>query len=212
MRDFLDRADAGRRLAPLLQAYRHHANAIVIGVMRGGLVVANEVARYLGLPLDFILVRKIGFPNDREMGAGAMTENGEVFFNQELLQANGLGPQHFQDVVQEEWHEMQRRKQKFGRYKHSPSLQHKTLIVVDDGIAMGATLKAVLASLRKQNPEKLVLAVPIASYNGRSYLAPDVDEWAQLLPCQPFNSIGEFYHTFGDTSDEEITRILEARP
>lgn len=209
MQNFKDRSDAGRKLATLLTKYQNNAETLVIGVIRGGLVVANEVAKCLELPLDFVVVRKIGCPDNRELGAGAITSTGEVIFKETILAQEQLTPQNFTGIIEEELKELKRRNEKFRTYKTEQKIQGKTIIIVDDGIAIGVTLKAVITNLKKQQPKKIILAVPISSLNGKEYLERDVDEIISFLPFQSFRNIGSFYEVFGDTTDAEIETILK---
>ncbi|TAE02104.1 MAG: phosphoribosyltransferase [Bacteroidetes bacterium] len=210
MRNFEDRLDAGKKLATVLTKYKNNTETLVIGVIRGGLIVANEVAKYLELPLDFVIVRKIGCPDNRELGAGAITTTGEVIFKESILSKKQLTPQDFTEIIEEELKELKRRDDKFREYKTEQIIEGKTIIVVDDGIAMGVTLKAVIMSLKKQRPKKIILAVPISSPNGKEYLETEVNEIISFLPFQSFRDVEDFYEIFGDTTDTEVETILKS--
>jgi putative phosphoribosyl transferase len=154
MQDLKNRVDAGKKLATVLTKYQKNTETVVIGVIRGGLVVANEMAKHLELPLDFVVVRKIGCPDNRELGAGAITSMGEVIFKEKILLKKGLTPQDFTEIIAEELIELKRRHDKFRNYKKEQTIEGKTIIVVDNGIAVGVTLKAVIMSLKNKNPKK----------------------------------------------------------
>jgi len=205
---FEDRADAGRRLAAELVAYRNQA-PIVLGLPRGGVPVAYEVAIALGAPLDVWVVRKIGAPFQRELGIGAVAEGGEIVWNDQLLALIAHSRNELSEIAADEEKEVQRRVRLFRGDRPPPEVRGRTLLLVDDGVATGATMLAAIRSLRKQEPTRIVLAVPVASSDTLEKLRPEVDEVVCLEPVPYLAAIGLWYRDFSQTSDDEVIRLLE---
>lgn len=211
MKNFKDRSDAGKQLASLLTAYRKNPDAIVIGVIRGGLVTAKEVADFLELPLDFAVARKIGCPHKRETGAGAISSEGDMIFSKRIMEREKLKPEDLTEIIKEESEELKRRHEKFSANRTQQDIRGKTVIVIDDGIAVGVTLKAVVTGLKKYKPDRIILAAPISNSRGKAYLEGDVDEIVTLINAENFRDVSDYYEDFSDTPDSEVEMILSNR-
>ena len=206
---FRDRSDAGRRLASRLQFLRSE-DVVVLGLPRGGVPVAVEVARTLGAPLDVILVRKLGVPAQPELGLGAIGESGARVINQEVVHYAHVSEAQIAQVEQKERAELQRRAQRFrGDVPHEP-LAGRTAVIVDDGIATGSTARAACQVARALGAATVVLAVPVAPPSADRTLRGDADEVICLEMPERFQAIGEWYEDFAQTSDEEVVALLRA--
>ncbi len=204
---FQDRETAGRQLAEKLLKYQGK-DLLVLGVPRGGVIVAAEVAKALAAPLDVIISRKIGAPFNPELALGAVAPDGTVLYDERLLGLLGLGRDDLQEEVAGQLEEI-RRRQKLYRGEREPlSYGGRTVIVVDDGIATGFTLRAALCSIRRHDPGKLVLAVPVAPPEVVDKLRHEVDEVVCLETPEEFYAVGQFYKDFRQTSDEEVVAAL----
>ncbi len=205
---FKDRADAGRRLVPLLRQYAHAKNTMVVGLPRGGVVPAYEIARALKLPLDIVVSRKIGAPSQPELAVGALTEDGIVIFNNDIMQTLGLSPADVGSIIEAEKQEAQRRLTLYRAGMGPRDFKGKTVIIVDDGIATGATMRAAIASVRAQGAKKIVVAVPVALQEELTSI--DADEIYCPLKVDYLPGIGAFYESFSQTSDQEVIDLLRA--
>jgi len=206
---FGDRHEAGRRLARCLEEYRG-ADAVVLGLPRGGVVVGAEIAGALGLPLDVIISRKIGAPGNPEYAIGAVAENGEVQLNEAEIAAFGISRRYIHDQVQQELREIERRIQLYRAGRKLLDLEGRTVILVDDGIATGFTVMVAIKAVRAERPRKVVLAVPVAPPESIEELQPQVDQLVCLATPVPFLAVGRFYRRFEQVSDEEVTQYLAA--
>jgi putative phosphoribosyl transferase len=204
---FYDRAEAGRLLAERLLQYADRPDVWVIALPRGGVPVAYEIAQDLHLPLDLCLVRKLGAPRHRELAIGAIAASVTIL-NEGILQGLDVTPEDLQAVTQEEKHELQRRTQRYRGDRPEPDLHDQIVILVDDGIATGATLKAAIAHLRQQQPRHIIVAVPVAAVPAVEELRADGAEVISLLTPEALGSISLWYHDFGQTSDEEVCDLL----
>jgi putative phosphoribosyl transferase len=206
---FDDRRHAGRllgeRLAPL--AAEH---PVVVGLPRGGVPVAAEVAAALHAPLDVILVRKLGVPGQPELAAGAIGEDGVEVHNERIVHLTGLRPDDLAPIAIRERAELDRRAAAYRAHAPMIPLAGRTVIVVDDGIATGATTRAALAVARAHGADRVVLAVPVASPDTLAKLAHDADEIVALETPAQFSAVGEWYHDFGQTPDDEVIALLTA--
>jgi putative phosphoribosyl transferase len=205
---FQDREEGGRRLAALLEGYRAE-RPVVLGLARGGVPVAFEVARLLAAPLDVLVVRKLGAPGMEEYGVGAVAEDGEVFLDAEALRELGVQRPQLDAILQRERAELERR---VGRYRGGrPPLPvaSRTAILVDDGIATGGTARAALRSLRRRRPRRLVLAAPVVAREATADLRGEVDDLVYVEAPEDFVAVGLWYRDFGQTTDEEVVRYLE---
>jgi putative phosphoribosyl transferase len=206
---YTNRKHAGLVLANLLKTYEHRTDAIVLALPRGGVPVAYEISIALSLPLDVFIVRKLGVPGHEELAMGAVASGGIVVLNNNIISALHIDPSLIDSVQQEELDELARREHLYRGNRPAPDLLGKTIILVDDGIATGSTMKAALAALQQQNPTMILIAVPVAS------LAV-VDEMALLVdtivcPVRPiaFYAVGLWYDDFSQTTDEEVINLLE---
>lgn len=206
VRYFKDRADAGRQLVPLLQHYKHAQNTMVVGLPRGGVVPAYEIAHALGLPLDIVVPRKIGAPSQPELAVGALTEDGTVIFNDEIMRTLGLSPEDVGSIIEAEKQEAQRRLNAYRANRGPRNFKDKTVIIVDDGIATGATMRAAIASVRAQGAKKIVVAVPVAQVEELAKI--DGDEIYCPLKVDYFPGVGAFYELFPQTTDQEVIELL----
>jgi putative phosphoribosyl transferase len=207
---FADRKDAGRQLATRLIAYKSKQETLVLGLARGGMVVAAEVARELGLPLNVIVVRKVGAPMNEELALGAVAECGEGVFNEHLIALLGVSAGYLKQEVSKQKQLLRARLALYRGACPAPAIQGKTVIVIDDGIATGASMQAALRSVREAGARKIVLAVPVAAPDSLRRLEKEVDETVCLAAPSFFEAVGAFYRFFEQTSDEEIVHLLSA--
>jgi putative phosphoribosyl transferase len=208
---FANRTEAGQRLAEAV-AKAHFETPVVLALPRGGVPVASEVARKLKAPLDLLLVRKIGVPSQRELAAAAVVDGAthDIVYNEDVMQAVGLTESDVERLAIPELNEIQRRRSLYLKDRTPISVEGRTAIVVDDGIATGATAKAALLALRRRKPKALVLAVPVAPPETVRELRPLVDHLICLEQPVPFMAIGIFYADFHQLSDEEVVALLAA--
>jgi len=205
---FLNRAEAGRRLAERLSAYRGRDDAIVLGLPRGGVPVAYEVAQKLGLPLDVFVVRKLGVPGYEELAMGAIASGNVVVLNDDVMRSLPNSDAILQTVMAQEKIELARRENRYRQDRPSRDLQGRVVLLVDDGLATGATMRAAAAALRKKGVAKIVVAVPVGAPETCQELASEADE--VICASQPalFHGVGQFYEDFSQTSDEEVRALL----
>ncbi|MCL5263764.1 MAG: phosphoribosyltransferase [Chloroflexi bacterium] len=206
---FQDRHDAGRQLAQALKRYKGQ-NIIVIALPRGGVAVGYEVAKALDAPLDVVVTRKIGAPGNPEYAIGAVAETGDVQLNQEEIRLYGIPRRYVDEEIANQKREIERRVQMYRGGRRLPDLRDKTVIVVDDGIATGFTMRASLKAARAQQPKELVLAVPVAPPDVLDNIRPDVDDVVCLSTPEPFFAVGAWYRHFEQMSDEEVRKYLTA--
>jgi putative phosphoribosyl transferase len=195
-------------LAERLVRYRDEA-PVVLGLPRGGVPVAFEVARALKAPLDVWVVRKVGVPWHPELGMGAVAEGGKVFLSQEIIEMSGVTNAELMEAVRRERAEVARRVRRFRGDRPAPELGWRTVILVDDGIATGGTVRAAIRALRKRHPKKIVLAVPVAAAETVAELRPQVDDLVCLLAPRQLFAIGGWYEDFRQVEDAEVTALLE---
>lgn len=210
---YRDRAEAGEALADALRTAEEEAvaaGALVLGVPRGGVVVAAAVAHRLSLPLDVALARKLGAPRNPELAVGAVAEGGAVWLNRPLLARLRLGEEWVEDAVVREEAEIARRAERYRQGRPAAAVAGRPVIVVDDGVATGATLASVLQALQARQPSRLVCAVPVAPPDSVQMLAGHCD--AVVCPLQPswFEAVGAWYDDFTQTSDAEVVELLAA--
>ncbi|WP_406148991.1 phosphoribosyltransferase family protein [Streptomyces sp. NBC_01012] len=204
---FTDRTDAGRRLAVALR-HLERRDPVVLGLPRGGVPVAYEVAQALGAPLDVIVVRKLGVPYHPELGFGAIGEDGARVISDEIVRHTGVGDEDLASVERAEEAELLRRAGTYREGRPRLPLKGRTVVVVDDGVATGATARAACQVVRAQGAAHVVLAVPVASPDVAAALREDVDEVVCLSTPQLFSAVGEWYRDFSQTSDDEVVSLL----
>jgi putative phosphoribosyl transferase len=205
---FPNRAEAGRRLAERLTDYRGRSDAIVLGLPRGGVPVASEVAQRLGLPLDVFVVRKLGVPGFEELAMGAIASGDVVVLNDDVMRALPNSEAILESVRARETLELRRRETRYRQNRIVPDLRGRVVILVDDGLATGATMRAAAAALRKQQVAKIVVAVPVGAPETCREIELEVDEMVCPLRPEFFQGVGQFYEDFSQTSDEEVREIL----
>lgn len=206
---FLDRHDAGRRLAHALIHYKEASDTLILALPRGGVVVGYEISRELHLPLEVLVTRKLGAPGNPELAMGALSETGYRHLNPEVLLSFGVSSGQLEEEVQLQQQEIARRVERYRRGRPLPPMTGRSVILVDDGVATGATFYASVAALRTLNVRRLVAAIPVASTQVRSDLLSKVDEVVILETPMSFAAIGQFYLDFSQVTDEEVTACLE---
>ena len=205
---YKDRVEAGRELARLLGAYRDRKDVLVLGLPRGGVPVAYQVALALRAPLDVLLVRKLGVPGHEELAMGAVASDGTVAINTEVMEALAIPEATLRRVLRSEQAELTRRARVYRGQRPPPLVQDRTVIVVDDGLATGSTMQAALAALRQRQPGRLVVAVPIAAATTATALRSIADELICLRTPEPFYSVSQGYKDFSQTTDQEVRSLL----
>lgn len=206
---FKDRKDAGKQLAERLTLYRDKADVIVLGLPRGGVTVAYEIARVLHCPLDILIVRKIGFPGDPELAVGAVSETGSVVFNEDIVSRYRVSREYLERETARQKEEIARRITLYRGGSGVPNLAGKTVILVDDGVATGATAKAAISTLKQEQIAKLVVALPVATQEAQRNIAPLVDEWVCLQTPAGFRAVGQYYSDFSQVEDQEVVAMLK---
>ncbi len=209
MERYLDRSQAGQLLAQQLTQFAKQLDAIVLGLPRGGIPVAYEVACALSLPLDVFIVRKLGAPGHVELAVGAIANDGVMVLNEELIQLLGISQTSLAAVIHSEQEELKRREFLYRGNRVSPQFKDKTIILVDDGIATGATMMAAVKALRQKEPKRIVVASPVAARDICNELAHYADE--VICPYTPthFQAVSLWYQFFDQTSDAEVTELLK---
>jgi putative phosphoribosyl transferase len=208
MRRFRNRAEAGRALAEALGAYAGREDVIVLGLARGGVPVAAEVARQLGAPLDVFLVRKLGVPGREELAFGAIASGGARVLNRDVVASLGIDTETADAVVAREQAELERRAEAYRGTADPPDVRGRTVILVDDGLATGASMRAAVEAVGELGPERVVVAVPAAARQTCEDLAPEVDEIVCLLTPEPFFAVGMWYADFSETTDDDVRTLL----
>jgi len=208
-RVFRDRHEAGRLLAERLAAYTDRSDVVILALPRGGVPVAFEIAAALHVPLDVMVVRKLGVPGHEELAMGAIASGGVQVVNQEVVRHLGLSPAVLESVAATEYRELTRREQAY-RGSHGPaSVEGRTVILVDDGLATGSTMRAAVAALRQRSPARIVIAVPTAAPETCEELKAEVDEMVCATTPTPFYGVGQWYDDFSQTTDDEVRDLLD---
>jgi putative phosphoribosyl transferase len=205
---FRNRTDAGRRLAALLTGYRAES-PLVLGLPRGGIPVAHEVARTLGAPLDVWVVRKVGAPGQPELGLGAVAEGGVLFLDRGMMRSLGYSETAVMREAEREANEVTARVARFRGSHPALEVEGRTVLLVDDGVATGGTMRAAIEALRARRPGKIVLAVPVGAMELLDSLRAEVDDLVCVHPAALMMAVSEFYDDFRQTSDEEVQQLLE---
>lgn len=210
---FLNRRAAGRRLAELLDGYASRPNTLVLGLPRGGVPVAYEVASALSLPLDVFVVRKLGVPQNEELAFGAIAPGGVRVLHADLIELLGLNAAEIERIAAREQQELTRRDTQYRGGAPPPIITGQTVILVDDGLATGASMSAAVAAIRAQHPHRIIVAVPVASTDAYRAMRGIADEIVSVMTPEPFDGVGRWYADFGQTSDEEVRHLLrDAHP
>ena len=203
-----NRKTAGQALAEALRAYRDRDDVIVLGLPRGGVPVAMEVAVALDAPLDLMLVRKLGTPGQEELAMGAIASGDSRVINEDVVQALAISPRVIEQVAAEERNELKRREQAYRGKRPWPKLADRCVILVDDGLATGATMRVAVEAVRAQLPAYIVVAVPVAPADTVAMLRQQADEIVCLAEPEPFRAIGQWYLDFSQVNDEEVRQML----
>jgi len=206
---FIDRKDAGIQLAAKLKRYSGKKDTLVLALPRGGVVTGAEIARLLMLPLDVLIVRKIGHPLQPELAIGAVSETGTVELNQSIITASGVPNAYIDDEVSVQKREISRRVELYRGGKEIAPLDGKTIILVDDGVATGATLKAAIATLRREKTGRLVVAIPVAPPETAGKLERMADEFICIETPLHFMAVGAHYRNFVQVTDGEVVKLLQ---
>jgi predicted phosphoribosyltransferase len=210
LRPYTDRRQAGRALAERLRPYAGREDATVLALPRGGVPVAYELARALDLALDIFLVRKLGTPGHRELAMGAIASGGIRVLNEEVVQALRIEPGQIARVAAEEEQELQRREALYRGNRAAPVLEGRVLILVDDGLATGSSMRAAVTAVRQRHPARVIVAVPVGARETCADLASLADEVVCGRMPYPFSAVGQWYQDFEQTSDEEVRALLES--
>jgi putative phosphoribosyl transferase len=207
-RRFRDRAEAGQQLAQELLAYDRHPQAILMALPRGGVPVAYPIAKQLQLPLDLCLVHKLGVPSDPEVAMGAIDLDGRRWLNQQIITTLKISPASIDLIAEVELRELQRRNQIYRGNRPPVNLFERIVILVDDGLATGATMKSAIDLIQPQHPAKIIVAVPVAFSGGVDRLLDSIDLFVCLMMPKSFQSIGSWYEKFDQTTDAEVCDLL----
>ncbi len=207
---FKNRQEAGRKLAGALREFKGK-DVVVLGIPRGGVVVANEVAKALGAPLDIVVTRKIEAPGEPEYALGAVTQEGDVIMDRQAAESLGASPAYLDEQVRKKREEVKERMQRLRGDAPYPRIEGKVVVIVDDGIATGSSVSAAVMSVKKRKPKEVIVAVPVAPADAIEMLAGEGARVVCLETPGPFLAIGEFYGDFDQVEDLEVKRILDER-
>ena len=206
---FASRAAAGRVLAEQLLAHRGRPNVVILGLVRGGIPVAAEVARALAAPLDVLIVRKLGVPGHEELAAGAIAESGALLLNDDVVSAEGVTRAQLDGAIARESAEIERRQRLYRRDRSALALTDRSVILVDDGLATGATMRASILAVRNRGAAEVVAAAPVGARETCAALGELADAVVCVLMPDPFIAVGAWYADFRPTADDEVIRLLE---
>jgi putative phosphoribosyl transferase len=209
---FRDRIDAGQQLAARLKDYADRSDVVVLALPRGGVPVANEVAKQLRLPLDVFLVRKLGVPGYEELAMGAIASGGVRVINEDIVRYLGISEDVIDAVAKHEQRELERRERAYRGSRPAPEVMGHTVILIDDGLATGSTMRAAATALRKQGPARIVVAVPVSAPQTCAEFRDEVDEIVCAMTPEPFGGVGLWYQDFSQTTDEEVRKLLRRVP
>jgi putative phosphoribosyl transferase len=208
---FQDRTDAGRRLAVELADYGNRPDVLVLGLPRGGVPVAYEVAQALGAPLDVFVVRKLGVPGHEELAMGAIASGGVRVVNQDVVEELGISDEALDEVTRAELRELERRERAYRGDRPPPAVRGRTVILIDDGLATGSTMLAAVTAVKGANPKAVVVAVPVAAPETCQALRSHVDDVVCATTPEPFRAVGLWYRDFAQVGDAEVHALLEAQ-
>lgn len=206
---FADRTEAGKMLGEALSDYAGKTDVVVLGLPRGGVPVAYEVAKALAAPLDLWLVRKLGVPGQEELAMGAMAGKDTRVLNQEIINLLNIDQASLNATIVKEQAELERRNRLYRQGMPPPDIQGKTIILVDDGLATGATMRASIVSLRHAGAARIIVAVPVAAASASEKIRKEADEVVCLYMPEPFYGVGQWYDDFSQTTDEEVLALLD---
>jgi predicted phosphoribosyltransferase len=209
MEIFRDRVEAGKLLASTLMHFANKPNVIVLGLPRGGVPVAFQVSEALKAPLDVFVVRKLGTPGQPELAMGAIATGGVRVLNEEVIRALDIPTEVIDDVTAEQEQELRRRELAYRGSYSEPEILGKTVILIDDGVATGSTMRAAIRALKAQYPARLIVGVPTAAASTYYKLRSKVDEFVALMTPEPFYGVGKWYLDFSQTTDEKVTELLQ---
>jgi putative phosphoribosyl transferase len=209
---FRNRSDAGEQLAEKLQHYKERDDVIVVGLPRGGVPVAYEISQNLNLPLDIVCPRKIGAPGNKEFAIGAITETGEGIFDTDVIDRLAISQSYIDQEVAKEKKEARNRLETYRKGRPPRNFQGKSVIIVDDGLATGSTMKAAIKSLRSEGAEKIIVAIPVSPPDTLEEIQMMVDETVCLGTPAYFQAVGQFYNDFSPTEDEEVIALMRFSP
>ena len=205
---FRNRRDAGRVLAQKLSAFANRSDVLILALPRGGVPVAYEVALALNIPLDIMIVRKLGLPGREELAIGAIASGGIRVVNDDIIRVLSIPKEIVNVVVQRELQELERREHMYRGDRPAPDLRDRTVILIDDGLATGASMRAAVAALRSQHPARIVIAVPTAAPEACKALEFDVNEIVCAITPEPFLGVGRWYEDFSQVTDEQVQKFL----
>lgn len=205
---FKDRYVAGRLLAGALQAYAGRADVVVLALPRGGVPVGYAVAKALGAEFDVLIVRKLGLPFHPELAMGAIASGGAIDLNRNVIAMSGVTQSDIEGVMAREYRELERREALYRGSRTATPIEGRTIIVVDDGIATGASMRAALKAVRARKPAKVIVAVPVSPSDARQRLQDVCDEFVSVLSPADFQAVGQFYEHFDQTGDDEVRSLL----
>jgi predicted phosphoribosyltransferase len=205
---FRNRGEAGQVLARCLQQYKNQQDVLILGLPRGGVPVAYQVARELNAPLDVFIVRKLGVPGHEELGMGAIATGGVRILHEGIIRELGISRQTVDAVSESEQAELERRNRLYRGDRPAPAIKDQTVVIVDDGLATGSTMKAAIQAVRQQAPRRLIVAVPTAPADTCEQLKEFADEVVSALTPDPFFAVGGSYADFSQTTDEEVRDLI----
>jgi putative phosphoribosyl transferase len=206
---FLDRAEAGQILATRLTAYADRSDVVVLGLPRGGVRVAWEVAHVLKVPLDVLVVRKLGVPWDRELAMGAVASGGVQVLDLSLVKELDIAEEQIRETVAAELQELQRRENLYRGERAAPALDGKTVILVDDGIATGASILAAIAAVRRHGAARIVVAIPVAPPSACNSIRMEADDLVSVAEPSMFLAVSQWYESFDQVTDDDVRTLLE---
>jgi len=206
---FRDRTEAGRILAGMLEKYADRSDVLVLGLPRGGVPVAYEVCRALHAPLDVLLVRKLGVPGQRELAMGAIASGGVRVLNQDVVISLGVSVAEIEEVTARETRELSRRERAYRNGRPAPEVRGRTVILVDDGLATGSSMRAAVAAIRARHPGSIVVAVPVGARSTCEEMRSEADDVVCVRMPSQFYAVGMWYRDFSEVADEDITELLD---
>jgi predicted phosphoribosyltransferase len=206
---FTDRYEAGRLLGEKLHDLADRNDLTILALPRGGVPVAFEVANRLNAPMDVFVVRKLGVPGHEELAMGAIAPGGIMVLNEDLVNYLGIPRNIVDSVAAMERKELERRDRLYRGVRLPPEIENRTIVLVDDGLATGSTMRAAISAVRRQNPKSIIVAVPVAPHSTQAELQKEADSVVSVLQPEPFDGVGRWYSDFSQTSDDEVRRLIE---